>query len=136
MNRDVLLIATLAFLAGIIVSRYLGERSYRHLGDGQKAMMFAQFRRFRIWQLVPTGSVLIAFLLLLDHPSINRRTLTVVTFATLVVIAVGQSGYVWFRLKRLRFPLEFLREFAVSRVVQLAGLLIFCSLLLWQILGR
>ena len=133
MNRDLLLLAMLAFLAGIILGRYLTQRASRLLGSGQKAMVAAQLRRLRLFQVLPTAAVLIGFVLLMDSPAIKRQTLAYIAFGALAVISTWQTVDPYLRLKRLRMPADFLREFMVSRLVQLAGLLVFCVLLLWQV---
>jgi hypothetical protein len=122
---DARFIGILAFLAAIIISRFISEKAAGFLSGEQKAALMEGFTRYRTLFLLPILLVILLFYAgVVTFPHL-RGQVTLASFVLLLVYVVITNTLVFRKMKSLDLPADYTRRIILARLILYASLAVF-----------
>lgn len=118
-------IGILAFLAAIIISRFISEKAARFLSGEQKVALMESFSGYRIYFLLPVVLVIVLFYAGVTLYPHLRGQVSLAGFALLLVYVLVTNTLVFRKMKALALPREYTRRIFLARLILYASLAVF-----------
>lgn len=108
------------FIAAYVVGRIIHEKALRKLSREQKGQLVETFFRHRLVGLIPMAAIAALYFGMAQF-DLSMPVFLSVYVPGMLVFAFVSHVYVFRKLDEIDFDPEFIRGFALSRVVQLVG---------------
>ncbi|MBI4615753.1 MAG: hypothetical protein HY720_19195 [Planctomycetes bacterium] len=112
------------FFLTILASRVYTRRLVSRLDSQLEFDLAGAVQRQKVWAWFPVAIVTVLFFLCYERYREHGRYVGLGYLAALVFLGAGSVAHGWRRLRSLGLPPAYLREFAISRAIQYAGLVV------------
>jgi hypothetical protein len=116
-----------AFVAAYIISRIISEGALQKLSNEEKALLVGSFSSHRIYSLITTFSLVIAYLFLTKFFWQYDHIVTPLFFAVIFIVLLGNGFYAHRKLRSLGISDSYLKAFWLSAIIQYTGLIFLFS---------
>jgi len=121
----------IAFLVGIVASRYLSERGYSTLSDAEKTRLMDGFSQHRKYSLIPLVLYVLLYLGAVRLFPEHHRDLTHILLGGTVVYMTSTSIWMKRRLKALEIPPSYVKTFLWARGISFVAVLVMFGSFAW-----
>ncbi len=121
----------IAFLVGIIASRFLAEKGYATLTGDEKTRLMDGFSQHRKYSLIPLAVIVILYMGAMQVVPHSHRELTWALLAGTVLYLVATTVWMQRRLRALDLPPAYVRTFLLARAISFVGVLVLFGALQW-----
>lgn len=112
------------FFLSILASRVCTRRLVSQLDNRLEFDLVGAVQRQKVWAWFPVAIASVLFFLFYERYRDHGREIGLGYLAALVLLGAGSVALGWRRLRSLGLPPAYLREFAISRAIQYAGLVV------------
>lgn len=111
------------FIVAILLSRYINSRAIKKLTVEKKAELIDGFSSFGVWAILPLLVIFGAFYFTFDYVE-KGNLLYFGLFALLTVgYVIGIQIYIYKKLKKMDYPMSYIKQYLLSVFVRFVGLL-------------
>ncbi len=111
-----------AFLATIVVSRFINESGYRKLSNDEKLRLMDGFSSTRAYSMIPLFVLVGAYWFLMSQTEIDRNLISAAYFGLAITYIVVQIFLVQWKLAQLEMPIHYRKTFTLAQVVYVCGI--------------
>ncbi len=126
---DFSIVGIAVFFISIIFSRIISEKAFIQLSQEQKISIVDSFSKMRTYNLIPIGTILLAFFLLEKYISLN----SIGVFSFLAALSAFLIFFQWLsvrKLKKLDLPEKYIKKYFISRLIIMSGFIFWIAITL------
>ena len=115
----------LIIIVSILINRVLSNLALKNLSAKEKGKLVESFSRLRLINLIPFFLIILFFLFSIYFPPSNLTTAIYLSFILLLPIyLISVNIYVYNKLKKLKFPKNYILVSTAGSAVSVLGIII------------
>lgn len=115
-------ITLVILVVSILLSRYINSAAIKKLSMEKKAELIDTFSGFSVWSIIPLLVMIGIFYFTIDYMKDNYILYLSLFFLLAIIYVVALQVYIYKKLKKLEYPITYIRQYILSVVVRFIGL--------------